>query len=258
MSRKQVLVFDVYGYMAHFRRFYSNVTSLTYYFPPRNTLSGLMACVLGIPRDGHYGRFSRDRSDIGLAVLTPLRKLRFSVNILDTDQISYKKFRGISDESGPGRVPTVTEFVLPAPPYTRLRYRVFVTHEDSELLEELHNRLLMRRYAIQPALGPAYCLADLEHVYYGEFELQDSDGEEFPIGTVIRQDLVAEQGISPTEGVKIVLEERLPPDFTEKRQPMGPSYNYLLEVSGKPIRVRIRGRVFAVKLEGRNFYGVFM
>jgi len=258
MNEKTVLVFDIYGYMAHFRCFYSNVTSLTYYFPPRNTIVGMLACILGFERDSYYELFSRERCDVGLAILTPLRKLMFSTNLLDTDQVSIRRLRGIPGKSGSGRTPTVVEFVFPTPPHRRFGYRVFVTHEQYDLLKELHNRLLSKRYAIQPALGPANCLVDLEHVYFGKLELLDPEGEEYPIVTVIRQDLIAEQGVRPTEGVKIMLEEKLPPDFTVGRMPAGQSKNYLFELGGKPIRIRVRDRVFRFQLDGKSLYGVFM
>ncbi len=253
MKSITMLIFDVVGFMAHFRRFYSTVTSLSYYFPPRNTIAGLLAAILGLERDSYYDLFSEENCRLALSILTPLRKLTLPINYLDTDQVTLSRLKGIG-----GRVPTTIEFVLPEPPHTNLRYRVFVTHQNSEVLKELIRRIKMKSPVYPPSLGPAYCLAELVYVFEGEVKIQHSDGDEFPISTIIREDLIAPNGLVPKENLKIVIEERLPPNFSANRVPTGRSFNYIFESNGRPVSIKIKGDVFSINFDGDVVYGVFM
>ena len=47
----QVLTFDLVGKMAHFRKYYANNTAMSFSVPPRTTLMGVLAAILGLPRD---------------------------------------------------------------------------------------------------------------------------------------------------------------------------------------------------------------
>ncbi|BBD73350.1 hypothetical protein HS1genome_1739 [Sulfodiicoccus acidiphilus] len=87
------------GKMAHFRKVYSNSTSLSYYFPPRTTVLGIMAAALGMERDSYYEKLNW--YDVGVAALTPLRKLVTGEDVLDTDQVSVTKLRGLGVECPP-------------------------------------------------------------------------------------------------------------------------------------------------------------
>ncbi len=253
MKSIMMLVFDVSGYMAHFRRFYSSATSLSYHFPPRNTIIGLLAAVLGLERDSYYDLFSSENCMLALSILTPLRKLALSMNYLDTDQVTLSRLRGIG-----GRVPTTIEYILPEPPHTHLRYRIFITHRDPAIFNELVRRIKTKTPVYPPALGPAYCLAELDYVLEEAANIQYSDCDEFQISTVIREDLIAPDGLAPRENLKITMEERLPPNFTHNRTPVGKSFNYIFEANGQPIPIKIRGEVFSIDFGGKEVYGVFM
>jgi CRISPR-associated protein Cas5h len=248
----RMVVFDISGYMAHFRRFYSSVTPLTYHFPPRNTVMGILACMLGFDKNSYYETFSRDKCRIAVALRTPVRRVMLPTNYLDTDQITLQKLRGIGN-----RVPTRMEYLLAVPPLEYVSYRIFVTHEDQFLLNQLARRLVDRRFAYPISLGPAHCLAEANLVYNGEAKVIEGDGDEYLVSTVIPQDTIVD-GPAPAEGIKIMLEERLTPDFKDGRMPTGASRNYMFEASGKPLRIKIRGEVFAVETVKGEVYGVFM
>jgi CRISPR-associated protein Cas5h len=65
----KLLQFDIYGRLAHFRKFYSNVTSLSYYFPPRNTIIGMIGSILGMQRDSYYGILSDNKLGVAIRIL---------------------------------------------------------------------------------------------------------------------------------------------------------------------------------------------
>ena len=47
----KIIVFDIKGKFAHFRKFYTNSSSLTYGIPPRTAICGILAAILGLERD---------------------------------------------------------------------------------------------------------------------------------------------------------------------------------------------------------------
>ena len=77
-----VAVFDLTGSMAHFRKYYTNSSSLTYGFPPRSVLMGVVAAVLGMERDSYYETLDRGRFSV--AVKVPGRRLMQTVNYTRT------------------------------------------------------------------------------------------------------------------------------------------------------------------------------
>jgi CRISPR-associated protein Cas5h len=56
----EIISFDVGGKMAHFRKYYANNTALSYTVPPRTTLMGLLAAILGRGRDTYYKEMASD------------------------------------------------------------------------------------------------------------------------------------------------------------------------------------------------------
>ena len=62
----EILAFNIRGKFAHFRKFYSNSSALSYFIPPRTTIIGLIAGMLGLERDSYYEDFSLDNCDTGV------------------------------------------------------------------------------------------------------------------------------------------------------------------------------------------------
>ena len=80
-----VIAFDIKGKMAHFRKYYSNSSCLSYFIPPRTTIIGIIAGLLGRPRDEYYEEFSLEQCNIGIAVLSSLKKIIYKVNYLHVE-----------------------------------------------------------------------------------------------------------------------------------------------------------------------------
>jgi CRISPR-associated protein, Cas5h family len=80
----KILIFDLVGMFAHFRKFYTNSSSLSYAFPPRTVITGLLAGILGYERDKYYEEFSSENCSVGLAIKNPIRKLVQTVNYIRT------------------------------------------------------------------------------------------------------------------------------------------------------------------------------
>jgi len=162
----KLLIFDIKGKMAHFRPFYTNSSSLSYTFPPRTTIAGLIAGILGIPSErfepenSYYEDFYPEKCKIALSVMTPLRKIIQTVNYVQTKK-SEGGIKVIDGSAGSTQIPL--EIVLPQEKDEYLCYRIYFYHTD-ELFEKLQDCLKNKRWVYPPYLGISEFLADIEFI----------------------------------------------------------------------------------------------
>ena len=246
----ELLIFDVSSRMAHFRKIYSTSTSLSYFFPPRTTITGLIAGLLGIDRDSYYDEFSPNNCRIAVRILSPLRKLVQFVNYLNLDEISELKLRGLGKD---GRVPTSIELVVPEPSHESVTYRIFV--HSAKLMKELEERLDNRKFAYPPCLGAAYCLAEVSPCdpLRQEAHLTDAPQSPIEISTVIKESKIA----SFPQGVRVCRESRVPISFSSGRKPELID-DYICQLKDAPIKIQLRGRIFSCEGLSVGTYGTFM
>lgn len=122
-----VLQFDIAGSAAHFKKFYSNVSALTYDFPSRTNIMGILASILKKSRDSYYDELASDKSKIGVRPLTPLRK--------------YFTYTNYHNPKQGGNIQTRVELIFPKEPIKKLKYRIFFFHKDKSVAEELYKKL---------------------------------------------------------------------------------------------------------------------
>jgi CRISPR-associated protein Cas5h len=252
----KLLQFDIYGRLAHFRKFYSNVTSLSYYFPPRNTIIGMIGSILGMQRDSYYGILSDNKLGVAIRILEEPRKLLVSMDYLDLQSLDARSLRGMK-----GMKPTKIELILPAQG-DEVGYRVFLASKNAEserLLMKLYSNLVSSKYVYPVSLGPAYCLAHIDEKSVSlkeEMNVEYSDGSvATKIGTVVPSVNVTKVEPKLMEGKRIMLEESLPPNFSEGRKILAGSRNYIFEAKGEDMLIFVKSEIFPV---GDGSYGVFM
>lgn len=80
----KILQFTIYGKFAHFRKFYTNSSSLSYLIPPRTVITGMLASVMEYERDSYYEVFSPEKIKISVVVSpgTAITKQMQSINYL--------------------------------------------------------------------------------------------------------------------------------------------------------------------------------
>lgn len=173
----KVLVFDLVGLMANFRVFYANKTALSYAFPPRTVLMGVVGAILGYPRDSYYDLLSPERARFSVALLTPVRKTIQGITYLRTNFDSpglrnlLSTAYGLRNKAeGRPSYQTSLELVIPEEG-TELRYRVYFSQTEEGSFEDydrLKRMLEEGRTYYSVYFGMSEFLADVEYV--GEFE----------------------------------------------------------------------------------------
>lgn len=130
----KAVIFDLCGKMAHFRKYYSNSTALSYLVPPLATVKGLLAGLLGYERDSYYTEFSNAHCKIGIAVKSPIKKLTQTMNLL--------QIKSLNDLAGqnhiPNHVQNHTEYVVPKDiRKDYIRYEIIVYHDKDTVMDKL-------------------------------------------------------------------------------------------------------------------------
>ena len=129
MSEK-LLAFDIWGDYGYFRRGYTTTSTITYPFPSRTSIAGLISSILGIERDGYYDIFSEDNSKIGLRILNPISKINLNFNYINTKE----SFSLAAIKKNP-RVQVQAEFLKD------VKYRIYVSLNNKQLMEQLFDLL---------------------------------------------------------------------------------------------------------------------
>jgi len=81
---KEIIRLELYGKFAHFRKFYTNASSQSYFIPPKTTIMGILGSVLELSRDDYYDLFNEDQILFSIAINkeSDIRKINQSLNYI--------------------------------------------------------------------------------------------------------------------------------------------------------------------------------
>jgi CRISPR-associated protein Cas5h len=182
-----VLIFDVWGYYAHFRRFYTTTSPLTFPIPPRTALCGLIAAIIGMEKeDNEYLKyFTLDKASIGLRLLKPVKKVIIAENLIHTKNAKGPGMNLITER-------TQIKFEFLKDP----EYRIYFYHTDEDIYQQLKENLINHKSVYTPCLGLSENIANFKFV--GEFKVKsETTGEYVQINSVLPTGKIAEkQGIN--------------------------------------------------------------
>jgi CRISPR-associated protein Cas5h len=68
IQTETALVVDVWSDYAHFRKPYTTSSPLTFAFPPRTALAGLVAAIVGLGKEEYLEHFTRDKASLAVAL----------------------------------------------------------------------------------------------------------------------------------------------------------------------------------------------
>lgn len=232
---KSLLVFDLVGRMAHFRKFDTNSSSLSYSFPSRTTIAGMIAGILGLEKDSYYESFSPDQCKIAVSVRTKPRKIMQTINYM-----FVKSKSDLNNSKGHTQIPV--EFLLSdridKNAYPPLRYRIYFWHTDERIHDEVKNRIKKSEYVYPPYLGLSEMLGQLEWVaeISPENMIERTVDEPIMIHSVCNVSDLEERSIQFTIGNRneslVYQKERMARSFFSDRS-IKETANYLYEHTGR-------------------------
>lgn len=247
---EKLLVFDLEGYMAHFRKFYTNSSSLTYSFPPRTVVTGLIAGIIGRERDSYYEEFSVKNSAVGVSIIGSHRKITQTINFIRT-----KSKNELNGSGGPTQIPL--EILLGEK--GKVHFRIYFSHLDLKLLDEVAERITKNRYVYPPYLGISEFTAQLNFVEFIEKNgIKVNEPEETNyIDTVINIEDIRDRGLVPDERKLKILKEKMTVEFNQGRE-ISEVSSFVFEESGKKLPVRLKSEYLTVNVNGKERNITFM
>ncbi|SIS20375.1 type I-B CRISPR-associated protein Cas5b [Natronorubrum thiooxidans] len=177
------------GY-AHFKKVGNNSAKPTYRIPPRTTVAGLLAGILGYDRDTYYDLFQPDNSAVSVVPLNNPHTVSVSTTTVNTkadEAIKYippdvhytKGVKALTPES-------YVELDRQRDPYEMLvdpKYRIYVSLAAEDVETELFERLSESRYHYSPSLGLSECLAEINDVE--RHSLTEADDEPIEVDSTV-------------------------------------------------------------------------
>lgn len=242
----KLLIFDIKGPAAHFRKFYTNSSSLSYTFPPRTAITGLVAGILGRERDSYYEELDSERCRVAISVRTPVRKIMQTVNYVRT-----KSPGELNLSAGHTQIPL--EIVLPLKNSERINYRIYFYHSD-EVMHELKKILESDKFVYPPYLGISEFIAELNFIDFIENKqisrLEDSTVP-VEIATVINVEQISKGGLvfEPDSGKTLqYVKERMPLEFNLERK-LKKASSFIYEKNQNKAKLKVKGYYYRINYQ---------
>lgn len=160
------LSFTVRSTWGHFKRVGRSVTKQTYRIPPRTTVAGMLAAIVGADRDSYYDVFGADNAAIAITPLSELRTVNIPTTGVGTDpgqdvtktEGSWHNYKlTYQDTTGDRQLHAYEVVADPA-------YRIDVAVEDDSFYTALRDHLDAGTAVYPPSLGKSEYLATIEDV----------------------------------------------------------------------------------------------
>ncbi|WP_053958031.1 CRISPR-associated protein Cas5 [Sulfobacillus thermosulfidooxidans] len=207
------IVFDVSGSMAQFREPDTNAVARTFPLPPRPTVLGILAAILGYDRNSYYDD-----------ILSPTKCWVHTECLTPYHTVVQKVQRFQNNPDAP--INFVTEQFL-RPDTDTLRYRFWIGLRDRTIAHKLLNRIHHHQPVYPISLGPAYCLATLHDAVYATAHITQDAG---PVWGLVPVDTIQPGSLKLTPSLITLT---LPYHFTAQRE--GTNKRFLYDVYGHAI-----------------------
>ena len=223
----KVLVFDLFGDYAHFRKYFTTTSPLTFSFPPPTAISGILGAIYGAKKDEYLDIFGYDKCKFALQIINPIKKVRMGLNLINTKD--NKKLILIKKKRHEPRTQIRTEFVK------NPRYRIYFNHPDEKIYNKLKGILEERKTFYTISLGLSELLADYQ--YIGEFDATHLQNQTENISSVFTQSNFL--GFSKIDENKKILKDKMPIKIDYSRV-VDIYEDVIYESDGKPIEVKLK------------------
>jgi CRISPR-associated protein Cas5h len=175
-EQDRLLVFDIEGSFAHFRKGYTTTSPITYDFPPRTVLIGMLGAILGYDESTYMESFSIEKCKIGIRILK-------DNNIKSGYKIRLKE----NWREGPGgkaEMKNVSQVGLEVLRYPS--YRIYLHHSDKDTFDAVKDFLNKGESVFNPYLGLKEFACRLK--YIDTYHYRSHSEDESKIVSIIPED----------------------------------------------------------------------
>lgn len=220
-------VFDIWGDFAHFRKYYTTTSPLTFSFPTPTSVLGMIGAILGIDRNEYLKQLGGEKTKLAIQILSPVKKVRFGLNLINTKEKKFTLYRSKHHEP---RIQVRAEFIK------KPKYRIYINHQDESIISRLESCLKSHRTFYTLSLGLSNLLADFQYV--GTYESQEQRADDFiEISSVIPVSKILD--IKFENGKRYLKEEGVPVEMKQDRT-VERREDILFEDSGQDIKAKVK------------------
>lgn len=246
----EIIAFDISGKMGHFRKYYANNTAFSYSLPPRTTIMGILAALLGLERNSYHERFATDKLRIGVRILKPVKKTFHRLNFLriestgDTDMIKSRlgDFTGEGNRKK-GAIQTPFEIVTGLDlREDYVTYRIYLSYMEAgkACFDAIKKRVQSKRGHYNISLGTANFSAQIGELFEYQAVTVKPTTEFLNIYTTVPVDAILTLNHEQLPELNLE-EELLPLEFVaDKSRELKAIQRVLFSTNGLPIQVQFR------------------
>jgi len=245
----KILIFDIFGPFAHFRKYYTNASALTYGIPPRTVVMGMIASILGLARDSYYEELGEQNTRIGIQIISKFRKIMQTVNYINT-KLPIKL----------GGNPQQVNLEIIVPIDDVIKYRIFFYNE--KYIDKLSEKIKYKNLHFGLYFGLSEFLADIELISLTK-KVKRTKNQKIKINSVFKQSYINELDFTDKEVQYMI--ERMPINFKKK---VGGKYgrelylfdNYIYEINGNEIKAdfKVGTEIYEIEYNGGKNNIIFM
>ena len=214
----KIISFHLRGKMAHFRKYYSNSSALSYFVPPRTTICGIIAGLLGLERDSYYLDFSLDNLKIALSAEKPIKKTMQKMN--------YLMINSKNDLNGSHDYHSQTPMELVVPQNIRenyIDYKIWAIHKDHEIMDKIieiigkEENIYYKSIGSCMAFGTAFNSGWIESEGIIEGRLVEGPSQVAIVSSIPADRVKEIKTTKMKKGSYRIIKEELPLEFDESR-----------------------------------------
>jgi CRISPR-associated protein Cas5h len=220
----KVIAFDIWGDYAHFKKFHTTASPLTFSIPPPTAIMGMLGAILGL-EPGEYQRVLNQHVRVSVGIHAQVKKARMGINWIDTK--SARMLNRIT-----ARTQILVEYLREP------RFRIYALLDESSLYNLLKEMLCQHQSYYTLYLGVSECIANFSYV--GELDILSTDSGLVDIYSAVPMDNLTEPfGSVMFEPGRKYVRERMPIIMNEDRE-VELYQDVIIETTGNQVRCNSR------------------
>jgi CRISPR-associated protein Cas5h len=186
------LVFDIWSDYGHFRKPYTTTSPLTFPFPPRTAMAGIISAIIGKDKNDVSCQTQESFISISIHPDYPVKKMRVGENLVQVP----KRLQICDLNNIKNKLNQIRYEFLKDP-----RYTVYFSHKNPDIYETLKKHLENHTSVYTPYLGISELIANFE--YLGEFEIKECTGNgTVELGSVLPKKLLKDNSIELSDNAE--------------------------------------------------------
>ncbi len=220
----KILKFKIWGDYAHFKKFYTTTSPLTFEFPPPPTIIGIISAIIGLDKNEYLEHFQNpDEFKITLSIQNPIKKVRWTQNLIDTKHHFWRI---------KNRTQIRIEFLKDS------AYVIYFSHKDDNIFNLLKSNLENHKSVYSVSLGLSELLANFKLI--DEIEIEDSKSDDWiTINSVLPYSYLTDDDSVDFEVSREIFKVNFP-ILMQTDRVVNKREDILFERNGQPIRCKVR------------------